>query len=327
MTTAGGREPDAGGMLDVGDGHRLAWTAVGRAGGLPALALHGGPGSGSSATTRGRFDPAVWRLVQFDQRGCGRSVPHAANAEADLSTNTTAHLIADIERLRDHLGIERWMVHGGSWGSTLALAYVQRHTDRVSGLVLAATVTTGQAEVAWIVRGVGRLFPEAWERFVAGVPTAARDGDLADAYHRLLMDPDPAVHDRAARDWCDWEQAVVALQPGVPAHPRWADPRFRLGFARLVTHYWRNAGFLEEGALLRDAPRLGGIPGILVHGRLDLGSPLDVPWWLARAWPGAELRIVEGAGHDTRDAGMPEALATAVADMAERLTRTRRPPR
>lgn len=304
-------EPYDSGQLDVGDGHRVHWEACGNPTGKPALVLHGGPGSGCTPGARRYFDPRVYRIVLFDQRGAGRSTPHASAAGIDLSTNTTAHLLADIERLRVHLGIERWLVFGGSWGSTLALAYAERHPQRVTGMVLVSIATTTRSEIDWITRGVGMFFPEAWERFRSGVPESDRGDRLVDAYHRLLMHPDPAVHDKAARDWCDWEMALVAVHPSHTPSPRYENPAFRLGFARLVTHYWRHDAWLEDGALLLDAANLAGIPGILIHGRLDLGGPLVTPWKLSQAWPGSELVIVGEAGHDARDPGMAESIVAA----------------
>lgn len=304
-------EPYDSGLLDVGDGHRVYWEACGNPAGKPALVLHGGPGSGCTPGARRHFDPRAYRVILLDQRGAGRSTPHASTPGIDLSTNTTLHLLADIERLRSHLGIERWLVFGGSWGSTLALAYAERHPERVSEMVLVAIATTTPGEVEWITRGVGMIFPEAWERFQAGVPESERGSRPVDAYHRLLMHPDPAVHEKAARDWCDWELAVIAVHDH-PPNPRYEDARFRLGFARLVTHYWRHDAWLEDGVLLRDAHRLSGIPGILIHGRLDLGGPLVTPWRLAKAWPGSELVVVGGAGHDARDPGMAESVLAAI---------------
>lgn len=305
-------EPYASGHLDVGDGHRLYWECCGNPEGMPALVLHGGPGSGCSPGARRAFDPARHRIVLFDQRNCGRSTPSAGDGAVDLASNTTSHLLADIERLREYLGIRRWLLRGSSWGSTLALAYAQDHPERVSGIVLSALATTTRREIDWITRGVGAFFPREWARFVAGVPEAERDGCLAEAYHRLLMQDDPAVRDRAARNWCDWEMAIVAVQPGHRPHPRYADPTFRLGFARLVTHYWRDAAWLEEGILLRQMDRLAGIPGVLIHGRIDLGNPLATAWELHRAWAGSELVVLEEAGHDGRDSGMAEAAVAAI---------------
>ena len=304
-------EPHDSGMLDVGDGHRLYWETCGNPAGKPALVLHGGPGSGCSPNARRYFDPAVYRVVLFDQRGSGRSTPHASLADIDLSTNTTTHLLADIELLRERLGIERWLVLGGSWGSTLALAYAERHPHRVTEMVLFSIATTTAREIDWITRGVGIFFPDAWQRFRDGVPEAERDGCLVEAYHRLLMHPDPDVQEKAARDWCDWEIALVAVHPGHRPHPRYDNPVFRLGFARLVTHYWRHRAWLEDEALVRDAGRLAGIPGIMIHGRLDIGGPLVTPWRLKQNWPGSELVVVSEAGHDARDPGMAESIVAA----------------
>ena len=303
--------PYAEGMLDAGDGNLVAWETCGNPAGKPAVVLHGGPGSGRSEGMRRYFDPTAYRIVLFDQRGCGRSTPSAASPSTSLATNTTAHLLADIELLRRHLGIERWLVFGGSWGSTLAIAYAERHPERVTELVLAGVATTTPDEVEWLTRGLGRFFPEAWERFVTGAPEGERAGSLAAAYRRLLEDPDPAVREKAARDWCDWEMAIVAVHPNHRPHPRYGRPEFRYGFARLVTHYFRHAAWLEDGALVREAGRLAGIPGVLIHGRLDLASPLRSAWRIANAWPHSDLVLVDGAGHDQRDPGLAESIVAA----------------
>lgn len=304
-------DPYRTGFLDVGDGHRLYWETCGNPSGKPALVLHGGPGSGCTPTARRQFNPEIYRIVLFDQRGAGRSTPHASEPAIDLSANTTAHLVADIERLRKHLGIDRWMVLGGSWGSTLALAYAELHPDRVTEMVLFSIATTTAWEVDWITQGVGIFFPEAWARFRDGVPAGERESSLVDAYHHLLMNPDSAIHERAARDWCDWEMALVATHPNHKPHPRYRDAKFRLGFARLVTHYWRHCAWLEDGCLLRNAGRLSGIPGTLIHVRLDVGTPVVTAWRLSRHWPGSELVLVAGAGHDARDTGMNERIVAA----------------
>jgi proline iminopeptidase len=243
------------------------------------------------------FDPDRYLIVQFDQRQCGRSTPHAAEPVVDLSANTTAHLIADMERLRHHLGIDRWLLWGGSWGTTLALAYAETHPERVTEMVLASIVGTSSAEVAWVTRAMGRVFPQQWERFRDALPPAERGGDLSAAYARLLQDPDPAIHEPAAAAWCAWEDTHVATVPGHTPDERYEDPRFRLCFARLVTHYWSNAGFLEDGVLLRDAYRLAGIPVVMVHGQLDISGPLDIPFQLAKVIPGAELVVIGDEGH------------------------------
>ncbi|MEV5751106.1 prolyl aminopeptidase [Actinoallomurus sp. NPDC052308] len=308
-------EPYDHGMLDVGDGQRVHWEVCGNPDGRPAVALHGGPGSGCGPWWRRCFDPDVYRVVLFDQRGCGRSTPHASAPVVDLSTNTTDHLIADIELLRRHLAIDRWLVLGGSWGSTLGLAYAERHPGRVSELVLFAVVMTRRWEVEWITRDVGRLFPEQWARFREGVPAADRDGSLVEAYGRLLHDPDPAVRERAARDWCAWEDSHVAVRPDHRPDPRYEDPAFRMCFARLVTHYWRHAAFLDDDVLLRDARRLAGIRGALIHGRLDASSPLQTAWELSRAWPDGELIVVDDAGHG--GGGMTDAIVAATDRFAD----------
>jgi len=291
-------EPYDHGMLDVGDGNRVYWETCGNPDGKPALVVHGGPGSGCSTGMRRAFDPERFRIVLFDQRACGRSTPHASDPATDMSVNTTAHLLADMERLREHLGIERWLLHGGSWGSTLSLAYAERHSERVSEIVLVAVGTTRRSEIDWLYGGVGRFFPEAWERFRAGVPEADRDGDLVAAYARLMEDPDPDVRARAARDWVTWEDAVISLEAnGRPGAYSDRPPDALLAFVRICSHYFANGAWLEEGALLRDAGRLAGIPGVLVHGRLDLGGPIVTAWQLARAWPDAELVEVDDSGH------------------------------
>jgi proline iminopeptidase len=296
------------GILEVGDGNRVYWEVAGNPAGKPAVVLHGGPGSGATPGWRRCFDPARYRIVLFDQRGCGRSTPHASEPTIDLSTNTTHHLIADIERLREHLGIERWLVLGGSWGSTLGLAYAQRHPDRVSELVLFSVTTTSRPEVEWITLHMRRFHPSQWARFREG---AGVDDNLAAAYSRLLHDPDPAVRDRAARNWCDWEETHVAIHSDAEDDPRYDDPRFRLCFARLVTHYWSNAAWLEEGTLIREATKLAGIPGVLVHGRLDISGPPDIAIALAQAWPDAELILIDDAGHGAGHPGVAEAVIAA----------------
>ena len=300
------------GMLEVGDGHRIYWETCGNPAGKPALVLHGGPGSGCTPGWRRYFDPARYRIVLFDQRGCGRSTPHASQPGIDLSTNTTQHLLADIKQLRQHLGIEHWLLLGGSWGTTLALAYAEQNPERVTEMVLEGIATTTKWEVDWITRGVGAFFPDAWQRFRSGVPEAERAGSLVDAYHRLLMHPDPTIHEKAARDWCDWEAAIVALHPDDAPNPRYEQPAFRLGFARLVTHYWRHHAWLEDGALVRDAHRLSGIPGVLIHGRMDLCNPLLTPWRLAQHWPGSELIVVDQAGHDAGHPGIADHIVAAI---------------
>ncbi len=304
-------EPYEHGMLPVGDGNAIYWEVCGNPAGKPALVLHGGPGSGCTPGMRRFFDPAAYRIILFDQRNCGRSAPHASDAGVSLAANTTEHLLGDIEALRHHLGVERWLLYGGSWGSTLALCYAERRPQRVTAIVLNGGALTRPHDVAWLYRDVGRLFPAEWHRFRDGVPEAERDGDLVAAYSRLLEHPDAAVREKAARDWCDWEMAPVAVHPDHKPHPRYEDPRFRMAFARIVTHYFHHNAWLREDEILANAGALAGIPGVLIHGRLDLGAPLDGPWALANAWPDAELILVGGAGHDARDPGIVESIVAA----------------
>lgn len=287
------------GMLDVGDGNRVYWETSGNPDGVPAVALHGGPGSGCVPGMRQLFDPQKYRVVLFDQRGCGRSRPYAGDPSVDLHTNTTDHLIADLELLRAHLSIDRWVVVGWSWGTTLALAYAERHPDRVAALVLTAVTTTTPCEVQWITRDVGRLFPAEWARFRAGAPEADRDGSLVDAYARLLADDDPAVREKAALDWCEWEDSHVNLGPEPRHRLVAATPEFRMCFARLVTHYWRHAAWRAEGELLSGVAEIAHIPAVLIHGRLDVSGPPDIAWQLAQRWPAARLHIVPGMGHES----------------------------
>jgi proline iminopeptidase len=284
-------------MADVSDGQTVYWEECGNPDGAPVVVLHGGPGSGCSPAHRRWFDPDVHRVLLFDQRGSGRSTPHASDPGVDLSANTTAHLIRDIETLRTRRGIDAWAVVGISWGTTLALAYAQSHAERVSGMVLASVGLTSRAEVEWITRAMGRVFPLQWERFVAAVPEADRGGNLAAAYDLLLRNADPGVQEDAAAAWCAWEDTHVATYPGHRHDTRYDDPRFRMGFARLVTHYWANAGFLDDGALLAAMPTIAHIPAVLVHGARDISSPPDIPVELAKRWPAAQLVLVDDAGH------------------------------
>jgi proline iminopeptidase len=311
-------EPYDQGLLDVGDANHVYWEACGNPIGKPALVLHGGPGSGCTPGWRRYFDPDVYRIILFDQRGCGRSTPDAGDPAVDLTSNTTHHLLADIERLRRHLRIDRWLVFGGSWGSTLGLAYAERHRDHVSEVVLFSVVTTGRREVEWVTRDMGRVFPQQWSGFRDAVPEDQRDGSLVEAYARLLADPNPFVREEAARHWCAWEDTHVSISSHHRPDPRYEDPLFRMRFARLVTHYWRHVAWLEEGILLREARTLIGIPGVLVQGRLDVSGPPDVAWHLAQAWPGCELLLVDEAGHGPGEPGMTEALIGTTDRLASR---------
>jgi proline iminopeptidase len=295
-------------MLDGGDGHQVYWECCGNPAGRPALYLHGGPGSGCSAGQRRFFDPHLYRAVLLDQRGSGRSRPLANEPDADLSSNTTAHLIADIEAVREMYGVDRWTILGLSWGTTLGLAYAQAYPHRVNALVLGFVTTTSRREVQWITEDVGRIFPQEWDRFANAVPHHLRHLRLVDAYATMLADPDPTVRDNAAREWCTWEEAHVSLTPGHTPNPRYLDPEFRLRFARLVTHYWQHAAFLEEDQLIRDAAKLNGIPGVLIHGRYDVSGPLLTAWQLSRRWTTSRLRILDDAGHGGGKEFMPLVL-------------------
>ncbi|WP_028927045.1 prolyl aminopeptidase [Pseudonocardia acaciae] len=311
-------EPYQHGMLDVGDGNHVYWEQCGNPGGKPALVVHGGPGSGCSDGMRRAFDPRRYRAVLFDQRGCGRSVPHAGDPATDMSVNTTEHLLRDMERLREHLGIERWLLFGGSWGSTLILAYAERYPHRVSEIVITGVTTTRRSEIDWLYRGVGRFFPAEWERFRAYLPSSERDGDLVAAYARLMEHPDPSVRVATANAWCAWEDAVISLETnGRPNAYSSRPPDAVLALVRICTHYFSHGVWLEEGVLLREAGRLAGIPGVLIHGRLDLGGPLHTAWELARAWPDAQLITVSDSGHTGSDT-MRDHLLTALDTLARR---------
>ncbi|TDQ54469.1 prolyl aminopeptidase [Actinorugispora endophytica] len=310
-------EPYARGLLDVGDGNQVYWETSGNPDGKAALCVHGGPGSGGGRGSRRTFDPEVYRIVLFDQRGCGESRPHASDPGVGLEHNTTDHLVADMERLREHLGVDRWLLYGGSWGSTLILAYAERHPERVSEVVIAGVTMTRPEEIDWLYRGVGRLLPGPWEAFRDAVPEEDRDGDLVAAYNRLLNSPDEAVRARAARDWCAWEDAVIAHETtGAPGRYSDRPDDAMAAFTRICAHYFANRAWLDDGRLLRDAHRLAGIPAVLVHGRLDLSSPLRTAWELAKAWPDAELRVIDDSGH-TGGPAMRDAVLEAVARFGE----------
>ena len=305
-------EPHEHGFLDVGDGNQIYWETCGNPAGKPAVVLHGGPGSGCTPWHRRLFDPAVYRIVCFDQRNCGRSTPNASAFETDLWTNTTPNLVADIDLLRAHLGIERWLVLGGSWGSTLALAYAEAHPRRVTEMILFGVTTGRHSEVEWLFRdGLGIYFPEQWDRRREALPPTERDGDVVAAYYRQLNDPNPSVRQHAAEAWCLWESATPDWPPSTKLAPRFKDPEFAYAFARIVTHYMHRSLFLEDGILLRNAHLLGNIPGILVHGRFDVGSPLGNALELRKAWPGSELVVVDNAGHVANTPAFAQELVRA----------------
>jgi proline iminopeptidase len=305
-------EPYEQGLLDVGDGNLVHWETSGNPRGKPALVVHGGPGSGSRPERRRSFDAERYRIIQFDQRGCGQSQPSAADPATDMSVNTTQHLLADMERLREHLGVDRWLLFGGSWGSTLSLAYAEAYPKRVSEIVILAVTTGRHSEIDWLYYGVRIFFPEAWERFRNGVPPEDRNGDLLAAYARLVEHPDPEVRLRAARDWCAWEDSVLSQEEyGAPNPYGGRAEAAQVAFVRICSHYLSHHAWLEDNALFRNVDRLAGIPGVLLHGRLDLAGPLINAWELSRVWPGSRLRIFGGSGHKGDDA-MEEELLRAL---------------
>jgi proline iminopeptidase len=302
-------EPHAHGMLDVGDGHRLRYEVSGNPDGQPVLFLHGGPGSGCKPEHRRFFDPRRWRIVLFDQRGAGGSTPSGS-----LVANTTQHLVADIEALRRHLGIARWVVFGGSWGSTLGLAYAAAHPGSCAGLILRGIWLARRRDIDWWMRGVRRIFPEYWEAFVGHLDPAER-ADVVAAYGRRLADPDPAIHMPAAVAWRGFDQKLSSLRP---AADDVAPPGSQtLAVARIEQHYVRNEAFLAEGELLRGVARFRHVPGVILHGRYDMIAPVDGAIALARAWPEAECRIIEDGSHSTGEPGMRNALLGAVDRFAE----------
>ncbi|MEV6101514.1 prolyl aminopeptidase [Nocardia sp. NPDC051981] len=304
-------EPFATGMLPVGDGHEIYWETSGNPDGKPALYLHGGPGAGMGSGYRRWFDPRTYLIVGFEQRGCGRSRPLARADAATLSVNTTAHLIADIEALRTHLGIRRWLINGVSWGTTLALAYAQSHPSAVSELALMATTLTTPNAVEWITETVGQLFPVEWDAFraAAGAEPGQR---LVDAYYELLTAADEQVRTRAVDAWVAWEDAHMSLGTKPALAER--DPDWRRVFATLVVHYWKHAAFLPPSALLDGMPALRGIPAVLIQGKLDVSGPAAVAWNLHKAWPGSQFVLIDDEGHGGPK--MVQAMVNTIADFA-----------
>lgn len=295
------------GFLDTGDGHSIYFAECGNPSGAPALIVHGGPGGGCNPAMRRFHDPRHYRIILLDQRGCGRSLPNAS-----IENNTTWHLVADMERLRQHLGIGEWQLFGGSWGSTLSLAYALTHPERVSSLVLRGIFLLRRSELAWFYQdGASALFPEAWDAFERVIPAQER-GDMIGAYYRRLIDPDPRVHLPAAEAWSVWEGTTLSLIEDAVRVRSFANPAYALAFARIECHYFVNHGFFaEDGVLLRDAHRLSGIPGVIVHGRYDVVTPVRNAWDLKKVWPSAELRIVPDAGHAMTEPGIIHELVRA----------------
>lgn len=304
-------EPYETGMLLVGDGNRVYWEQSGNPSGKPVVFLHGGPGSGTSAWQRRFFDPEKYRIVLVDQRGCGKSTPHASEPGTSLRFNTTWHLVADLELLRRNLGIERWQVFGGSWGSALALAYAQAHPASVSELVLRGVFTLRRHELEWFYEGgASVVFPDLWEEFIAPIPLLERSR-MIEAYHRRLIDPDPAVHVPAAVAWTRWEAETVTLRPDPRRVADAVEPDHAVAFARIENHYFMQSGWFREGQLIDGAAALRDIPGVIVQGRYDMCTPIMTAWDLHRAWPQSELVIVPDAGHSASEPGIARALRDA----------------
>jgi proline iminopeptidase len=300
-------EPFDSGFLPVSPLHTLYYEQCGNPNGKPVVFLHGGPGGGTNAKCRRFFDPAVYRIVLFDQRGCGKSTPHA-----ELTDNTTWDLVADIERVREHLGVDRWQVFGGSWGSTLALAYAQTHPDKVSELVLRGIFMLRRWELEWFYqKGCDALYPDAWETYLNAIPEVER-GDLMSAYHRRLTSPDAKTRTDAARAWSVWEGATSFLWQDKSHIESSAEDEFALAFARIECHYFVNGGFFEhDDQLLRNIERIRNIPAVIVQGRYDVVCPLRSAWDLHRAWPEADLHIVQDAGHSAFEPGIVHELMEA----------------
>jgi len=298
-------EPRASGMLRLDALHSMYWEECGGTDGIPVVFLHGGPGAGSTPRHRRFFDPDAYRIIVYDQRGAGRSTPLG-----ELCDNTTPHLIADLETLRRHMGVERWLVFGGSWGSTLAIAYAQAHPERCLGLILRGIFLCRRSEIEWFLYGLRSVFPEAWEKFSGFLPRAER-ADLLAGYHRRLVDPDPSVHMPAARAWSVYEGSCSTLFPSQETLAYFAGDVVALGLARIEAHYFMNDIFLGEDSLLRNAGRLRDVPGVIVQGRYDMVCPLVSAHELHLAWPQADYRIVPGAGHSAWEPGILGALVEA----------------
>jgi proline iminopeptidase len=304
-------EPFAAGHLDVGDGQQIYWEQSGNPAGKPAIFVHGGPGGGTAPAQRRFFNPDAYRIILFDQRGCGRSTPHIADG-ADLSVNTTDHLIADMEKLREEFSIDRWQVFGGSWGSTLGLAYAQRHPERVTELVLRGIFLLRRSEIDWYYNGgAANIYPDLWEAYLEPIPAAERDGDLVEAYHRLLTGGDQPAATRAAVAWTTWEKSTSYLLPQSDEDDDTESHRYALAFAGIENHYFWNRGFLDDGQLLSDAHLIKDIPGVIVQGRYDVVCPARSAWDLHRAWPIADLHIVADAGHASFETGIRHHLIEA----------------
>lgn len=300
-------KPFDSGMLEVGDGHCIAYQQYGNPSGKPAVYLHGGPGAGSNAATAGLFNPQHYRIILFDQRGCGASTPHAA-----LHANTTWHLVEDMEKLRRHLHIANWLVCGGSWGSTLALAYAQTHTQVVSELIVRGIFTLRRAELLWFYQeGASWLFPDLWQDYLAPIPAAER-GDMMSAYYRRLTGENEAERLACARAWSKWEGATLSFVPDKTREADFDDAHFALAFARIECHYFVHGGFMKyDGQLLAEAGKLAHLPSVIVQGRYDVVTPAQTAWELKQQMPQAAWRLIGDAGHAVTEPGITAAILEA----------------
>ena len=300
-------EPYETGHLDVGEGHSLYWELSGNPGGKPVVFLHGGPGGGSSPEHRRQFDPEKYKILVFDQRGCGKSTPYAS-----LEANTTWHLVDDIEKLRTEVAkVEKWMVFGGSWGSTLSLTYAETHPQRVSELVLRGIFLFDQYEVDWLYEeGADSVYPDKWDEFISLIPENER-GDYVEAYRKRLISNDADEQLRAAKAWSAWEAATVTVLPSEETVEHFTSPEVAVAIARIENHYMANGGWLEEGQLLRDVEKIRHIPGVIVQGRHDTCTPPKAAWALKKAWPEVELNIVPDGGHLYNEPGILDGLIRA----------------
>lgn len=294
--------------------HVLYVDESGEPDGLPVVFLHGGPGAGCDALSRRFFDPSVYRIITFDQRGAGRSTPHAS-----LENNTTAHLVSDMEALREHLNIDKWVLFGGSWGSTLALAYAQAHPDRVSAMILRGVFLCRDQDIRWFYQdGASHIFPDYWEDYASLIPEVER-GDMVSAYYRRLIGDDEICRMHAARSWSSWEGRCATLRPSAQVIDRFNDSRRAYAMARIECHFFVNQAFLQPDQLLKNMPSIAHVPSILIHGRYDMVCPLDNAYALHRRWPGSELQIIRDAGHAASEAGTADALVRATQSIAQRL--------
>ncbi len=306
-------KPYATHRLEVGDGHTLYVEESGDPEGLPVVFIHGGPGAGCDPKNRCFFDPEAYRIILFDQRGAGRSTPHAG-----LNENTSTALVADMEAIREHLGVDRWLLFGGSWGSTLALLYAQQHAERVIGMILRGIFLARHRDVQWLYQeGASRLFPDYWEDYLRPIPAADRD-DLVSAYYQRLTGDNELARMAAAKAWSGWEAHCATLRPNLEVYEHLVDPHVALALARIEAHFFVNDCFIRENQIIEDAGLLAGIPGVIVHGRYDAVCPLDNAFALHQAWPESELHIIRDAGHVASEPGITDALVRATRRMAQR---------